>query len=275
MRHLRWMLLALIYTSTASFVMGDLRPEGLPEVLYRPAFLSADSSFTAGLAYTFRLKPEGRCYLVTCHSLFGKISGFETQLTPLQLAMLLKGAIGISVAHPQSWIVAQPYLMFPDATPFKQNDARNDIAAFAVKDTSHLTALLPARELPKKGERIFLLTKSLEDGSLHLMAAEVTATSPQALKYRFLDSQADVQMINGAPILSSQGQLVGMHVAVSQTKLGTLYGLASPVTAICAALEEYETIHARPVEPMTPATTTLGNLPTFMPTPNALPKTRE
>lgn len=239
----------------------------LTDVLYKPTFLTANTSFPAGSAFPVRLVRGGKNYLVTSFSLFGKTSGLDHQLTPTEIAQNIMGGVATSAAHPRQIIVAQPYLLMSNIRVADDNGADGDMAIFGIRNSEKLPSLYLDPTLPAKGDRMFALVKGPSNKVPVLVEVETEWVSPTEIRYLFLDSSVDLVGACGAPILSAQGKVVAMHLGTFTSKSGNLFGFAAPARAIKKALELYEKEHpaAKPAQAVqnlekapTPATAAKG-----------------
>ncbi len=241
--------MALILSLCVTVLARAEITEQFSQTLYRPCFISADSSFSSGLAFVAATSAQN-FYLLTAHSLFGPYSGLDRQWTPTEIARSFRGAIGISLTNPSRWLEASPYIFLPQAGPFSSEGASCDLAAFSVAPAKGLVALSFNRTPPKTSDRIFVMLKLMGDASPYLMKAQVIEVANSYLVYRFDNSSLRLDMTRGAPVLDTDGRLLGMHMGTTVSPLGDLQGVAVSSSTIWSALTAYEQAHAPLPDPV-------------------------
>jgi trypsin-like peptidase len=110
-------------------------------------------------------------------------------------------------------------------------DIRRDVAAFQVADAAGAAVLELAATPPAPGDRVYLLAETDEPGSRIFPAVEV-ATRDRApyLEFQY-DDEVTLKATSGAPILNSDGKVVGINIGGDESK--------SPVEGHANSIESF------------------------------------
>lgn len=211
---------------------ANVRKEGpssvFKNVVFRPTFLTADISHFAGLSFRVRSEVNGRHYLVGAHSLFGPAAELQEQLTPEQISKVIVGAVGVSINDPAYLVVAKNYVMLADARAADDKGSERDIAAFMVINPTTEPALTMDPAKPINGDRVWLYVKYPGTTRVGLEPASIVWLSDKEIRYHFDHQDVNFSGMMGAPILSPDGNVVGMHIGTFKGKSGTIFGFACP-----------------------------------------------
>lgn len=214
-------------------------PQVPPNVLFRPVFLTPDFPISAGSAFRLRDPKTNLHYLVTSHSLLGPAGGLEIQMTPMDISRIVMAAAAVSCTDPRIVIIARPYVFIEDARPSDQRGSEHDLALFALPP---VTGIEPALQLdtcgqPVTGERVWILLKYAGTQVTGMEPARIVSASPREIRYLCDNEKLDLNGAAGAPILTAQGRVLGMHLGTLKVKSGRLYGYACPASAIQMVLD--------------------------------------
>jgi hypothetical protein len=223
-----------------------------PHVIFRPVFLTADFAHYAGMAFRLKHPAAARHYLVTSHSLFGPAAHLDIQMTPDDIARVIVAAIGVSCTDPSELVIARPYVHVSHARPSDENGSGDDLALFEISSSSGGGA--PALTLdpapPVKGDRVWIFVKHPGKSVVAPEAAVIAWVSGGEIRYLIDDPGADLRGSTGAPLLSGDGHVLGIHLGTFTAKSGRLYGYACPGASIHRILEPGWTPPAFPLRPL-------------------------
>ena len=206
-------------------------------VLFRPFFLTTDIAHYTGTAFRLRSESTNQHYLVTAHSLFSPVYGLDVQMSADDIARIIIAAVGVSCTDRSVVVVARPYVYIKDARATDTNGSEKDLALFRLPVTGEEPALTLDPAPPINGDRVWLYVKYAGTSKVGLEPATIAWTSDKEIRYLFENQTVDLRLMNGAPLLSSDSQVVGMHLATFTSKFGRLFGVACPASAIRAVIE--------------------------------------
>ena len=212
-------------------------PKPPPNVIFRPTFLTADIAHYTGMAFRVRSVATNQDYLVTCHSLFSPTFGLDIQMTADDIAHVIVGAVGVSCTDRNVIVVAKPYVYVPNARPADANGAENDLALFRLPARGDEPALLLDPAPPIIGDRVWIYVKYVGTAKVGLEGATIAWKSDKEIRYLLDNQTADLRLVNGAPILSSDSEVVGIHIGTFSSKYGRIFGYACPASSIRALIE--------------------------------------
>jgi hypothetical protein len=211
---------------------GKIPPQVPPNVLFRPTFLTPDFPISAGTAFRLRDPRNGIHYLVTSHSLLGPAGGFDVQMAPMDISRIIMAVAGVSCTDPRTVVLAQPYIFLEDARPTDARGSERDLALFELPATAQQPALVLDPDQPLAGDRVWLLFKYAGQQVTGMEPATIVAVTPTEIRYLCDNDKLDLSGAAGAPLLSPQGRVAGMHLGALGSKSGRTYGYACPAGAI-------------------------------------------
>ncbi len=213
-------------------------PQVPPNVLFRPVFLTPDFPFGAGTAFRLRDPRTNLHYLVTSHSLLGPAGGLDVQMKPMDITRIVMALAGVSCTDPRVVVLARSYVFLEDARVSDQRGSERDLALFALPPEP---GLQPALQLdpapPVAGDRLWVLLKYAGTQAVGMEPGRIVSATPNELRYLCENEKADLGGAAGAPLLSAQGRVLGMHLGTLKVKSGRLYGYACPAGAIQQVLD--------------------------------------
>lgn len=216
----------------------ELRPDPPENVLFRPFFLTPDIAHYAGLAFRIRHEASGQHYLVTAHSIFSPAYGLDVQMTSADIAKVIVAAVGVSCTDRNKIVVAQPYVLIPDAKPADdKGNSEKDIALFRIAAREGEPSLLLDPAPPLQGDRVWLFVKYPDSPRLGLEPATMAFVSPKEIRYLLDNKLADLKGTVGAPLLDKDGYVVGIHLGTYTAPSGRVYGFACPAAAVAPYIE--------------------------------------
>ncbi|OBP13468.1 hypothetical protein A5320_18115 [Rheinheimera sp. SA_1] len=122
-------------------------------------------------------------------------------------------------------------------------DASADIAAFEVNDKPVLNPLNLAKNLPQKGDAVWLHVKKEDCGNL--ISAVVVECTEQTLIFRFAEiNGTEPKYTSGAPLVDRSGKVVGINIGAGRYA-GQRFGHANHVANIRRHLESTNSISFR------------------------------
>jgi hypothetical protein len=234
MRLLPKLLFILFLASSSARVAAESR---VPEnALLKPTFLRINGSWSGGSAFLARIADRGDALLITCHHLFGPATGLEQQMSSDDIARDVAGAVGLSMNDRRTIVVAPTYLKIANARPFDKTGAEADLAAFIVRDSEKLPSFSFAEHMPQKGETVFVYARPRNSDEAKLLPATVQEVEDKWLAYAYADKTLDMRGTSGAPVLDTEGRVVGMNLGGGEQN-GQLVGIANPASAMRAAIQ--------------------------------------
>ncbi|EIP98394.1 hypothetical protein OpiT1DRAFT_02850 [Opitutaceae bacterium TAV1] len=223
---------------TPSQIPSQVPPQVPPNVLFRPTFLTPDFPLSAGTAFRLRDTKSGLHYLVTSHSLLGPAGGLTEQMSPMDISRVVMALAAVSCTDPRTVLLAQPYVFLEDARPTDGRGSERDLALFALPPPVGLQPALlldPGQTL--LNDRVWLLLKYAGQQVTGMEPAVIMAVTPTEIRYLCENDKLDLSGAAGAPLLSPQGRVVGMHLGTLRSKSGRTYGYACPAGAIQQVLD--------------------------------------
>ena len=224
------------FTILTLLVMGipvlasDIPP--LPKLaLFKPTFLELNSSWSAGTAFSLKVPRKDEQVLVMPDHLFGPAGGQDTQMTPDDIAEQVRAVVGLSMQDKRTVIVAGPYLKIADAHPLDETGVDKDLAVFPLRTKQEANAFELADRSPERDDRVYMFARLRGESEPKLLPGTVIRSSDTELVYLFESSVFDAAGTSGAPILNSDGKVVGMNVGGTESN-GKQYGFANPAAAI-------------------------------------------
>jgi hypothetical protein len=217
----------------------EVVPVPPPNVIFRPTFLTADIAHYTGMAFRVRSEATSQHYLVTCHSLFSPTFGLDVQMTADDIARVIVAAVGVSCTDRSVVVLAKPYIYVPDARPADRNGngAEKDLALFYLPTRGDEPALRLDPAPPIVGDRVWIYVKYAGTAKVGLEGATIAWKSEKEIRYLLDNQNADLRLVNGAPILSADSDVVGIHIGTFTSKLGRIFGYACPASSIRALIE--------------------------------------
>lgn len=213
-------------------------PPAIPEhVLFRPTFVSPDFAHYAGLAFRLGHGEDGRQYLVTAHSLFGPAADLDVQMSDEDIERMIVAAVGVSCTDPRSVVMARRHVRVPGARRADERGAEKDLALFELPARMGSRALALDETPPMRGDRAWLQMKYAGTGRTGFEPVVIAWVSDKELRYLLQNQEADLRGTTGAPIISTEGKVIGMHLGVFASGTGRKFGYACPAGAIRAVLE--------------------------------------
>jgi len=212
---------------------SNTAPRPPAHVLFRPNYLTADIAHFAGLAFRARSERSGQHYLVASHTAFGPGADLQEQLSPDQIATVIVAAVGVSVNDPGVLVTAKPYVMFPEAHVADDTGCDKDIAMFNIPGSSPQDpALVLDEAAPIKGDKVWVYVKYPGTPKTGLEPASIVWISDKEFRYHFDNQGVNISNCMGAPVLTPDGLVVGMHIGTFKSKSGFLFGFACPSAAM-------------------------------------------
>jgi hypothetical protein len=213
------------------------QPEPPADVIFRPTFLTADIAHFAGMAFRLKDEKADRHYLVTAHSLFGPGADLDVQMTSEDISRVIVAMVGVSCTDPRAVVMARRYVPLSDARRSDENGADKDIAMFELPVRLGERALVPDLSVPVRGDRVWIYVKYAGTSRVGLEPAQLAWVSGKEIRYVLENQNVDLRGTTGAPLLSHEGTVVGMHLGVFTSGSGRKFGYACPVAAILSVIE--------------------------------------
>lgn len=229
------------------------QPTPPADVIFRPSFLTADFAHYAGMAFRLRQDKSERQFLVTAHSLFGPAADLDVQMSSEDIERVIVAAVGVSCTDPRSVVVARRYVPLAGARRADEKGAEKDLAMFELPARLGERALSLDASPPVRGDRVWVYVKYAGSARVGLEPATLAWVSDREIRYLLDNQEADLRGTTGAPVLSQEGTVVGMHLGVFTAKSGRKFGYACPGGALADALEPRREKPASVLKPTSPA----------------------
>ena len=218
----------LFFTGTALAVADSPPIDG---DIYKPTFLFADDSLTAGTAFLVGGKAQN--ILVTCHHLFGPDGGLQQQRSPDDIVQQIHGAVALSMKDQTTILQAPVYLKVADAFPLDAKDYSKDLALFVVASPANAKNFKLAATMPKIGDHVWVYARLRGTNEAKLFSAIVSEITSARLRYIFDDPSFNIAGTSGSPVLDQKGEVVGMNLGGGTTDdKKRVYGAANPASSI-------------------------------------------
>jgi hypothetical protein len=210
------------------------QPVPLPNVIFRPTFLSPDIAHNAGMAFRVKDPVGGGHYFVTAHTLFGPAADLDIQMSSEDIARVIVAAVGVSCTDPKNVVVARNYVPLPGARRADDKGSEKDIAVFELPNKLNDLSLVLDPSPMVRGERVWLFVKYNGTNRVGLEGAIVAYVTETEIRYVLENQEVDLKSTTGAPVLSKEGKVVGMHLGVFSSQTQRRFGYAAPAAAIRA-----------------------------------------
>jgi hypothetical protein len=179
------------------------------DAVFRPSFTTTEGEIDAGSGFLVRW-PGGPVLLLTAHHLLGRTGGMSREYTGAELAGVVSGVTADSVDDENLEVASNTMVDLPEAVS-SDVDIRRDIAAFQVADASGATVLELATAPPQRGDRVYLLAETDKPGSQIYPAVETAKRGTPYLEFEY-DDPLSLKATSGAPVLNSDGKVVGINI---------------------------------------------------------------
>lgn len=206
--------------------------------ILKPEFEVGSKVYKAGT--TFKLKFEDRYFLVTAHHLFGPAGSLEVQLSPSQLSDQFQSIKGYDFDSGEVLLTSNSLVRLDQAAPYREGDPSKDLSIFELSaDTDGYLEL--SKEKPSKGDTVYLFArlKKHKEGDPLLHPATVIESTDTTLDYRYKNGFLNPRATSGAPILNSDGKVVGMNIAAAGIPIFNWKGRANPLDSIFSQLSAH------------------------------------
>lgn len=233
--------------------VAQAQPTPPPNVIFRPTVLTADVSYYAGMAFRIQQEGSGLQFLVTAHSLFGPSADLDVQLNNEEIQRAVMGLVGVSCTDPRVVVLARRYLPLVGARRSDDAGSEKDIAVFELSPTPSEPALILDRSPALKGDKVWIFVKYAGTNRVGLEPAVIEGVSKNEIHYAIENQEVNLTGTLGAPVLSSDGSLVAMHLGFFPSAAGRKIGFGSPADAIA---DVFDPNRERPVSVMRPVTAT-------------------
>lgn len=199
--------------------------------IFRPKFKTIDGIHTAGTAFLVKWS-DGRHLLLTAHHVFSRTGGMARNIDAAELPHVFWHVDARSVDDPAIVLRTDKLVRIAEARSLSPTD----LAAFFIADPGRARVLSFAPDAPRQGERIFLLAE-LQNRPGRLWPAHVKHPSPTALSYVFDDPDLNLNATSGAPLVDTEGRVVGMNVGGGELD-GVPVAMGLPSAAIREMLSQ-------------------------------------
>ena len=172
--------------------------------------------------------------MLTPHHIFGPAGGFDRDYAFAELKGLFDEMQGVSLSG-AARIRSIRMLDVKGTNPRDWIDRRADLAVFVIENAANVAVLPLARNLPKVGEPVWLLSPvSGLQGLRH--AAQITVSSEAIMNWTYAAAGMSLAGTSGAPVVNERGEVVAMNLGV-RAEGATRIGLGGSATSIAKRLE--------------------------------------
>lgn len=238
--HERWLTVEIPEAAT---------PRVPDHFVVKPEFSCGIESFFGGHAFVVEIEGHSRPVVLTALHVMDELiksKGIDTTdenstYTGWELPDLVT-KVNIYDVMETKWFFAElgsagPMLALPHArTQDEEPISHRDIAAFWVSDPKDLSPGKLAKTTPEVGEAVWLAAK-LPDLDQRTLKAVVVEATDQSLVFKFEDPPVYPKYASGAPVLNTDGDVVGINVGKGKIS-GQTVGHANHVGNIRRHLEE-------------------------------------
>ncbi len=194
-------------------------------------------SFSGGTAFVCRLNDPGETVILTAHHLFGPACGWEVEFRWDELRDEFEAMTALSMNNFRKWVTSTELVEIPGAEGWNGDGYHRDIAAWRFPEGSELPALPLATELPQKGESVFLFARERGKEKLELFEAVVEIATDTEFTYRYKRTEkVNFGGTSGAPILDSEGRVVGINLGGYDEEGALTLGVGNPLPSIVKML---------------------------------------
>lgn len=208
----------------------------IPELsVLRPYFQTTlgnvDVGSAVGTAFAVELDGTESHVVLSALSVLGTASGLTRQAEAAELVEIFKtSTLGSAFGGFDGVVSATGFVCIPESAPFDRPSEAGDILAISMPKKTKLEAFKLSKDLPAKGEMIWLSAAMFAGAppSQRQHSAIVTGQDANGnITYVFDDRTISHQGTLGAPILNKSGDVVAIHLG-GTTEDGKLSGFANP-----------------------------------------------
>ncbi|MDP4182420.1 MAG: serine protease [Bacillota bacterium] len=206
----------------------NIQDPSVPEnSIFRPHIELLNNNLDAGTAFGVELEGRKEPYVITAIHLFGPNGGLDKDIPSVELAKNIKKVSITDVFSSKECGTLDKILTIPEAKPVPEID--KDIAVFIGTSDLKINKFKINAGLPKEGDNVWLAASvyggAPENQKLH--KATITSVGEKGLYFKYENSNLKLQATSGAPILNSDGQVIGINISMI-SKNGDLIGVANP-----------------------------------------------
>jgi Trypsin-like peptidase domain len=225
--HHIWLLAILL----AICVESSADPVPVKNLLFKPTFVTANESFTAGTAFLCEYPDRKVIVLMTAQHLLGHAGGFPAELPWDSLNETIKLTTAISMDNPDIHISSKRAVLIEGAHALDKTGLQNDMAVFEVDSANAQPALKLAENSPAAGDRIWLYGRQRDSKVVELFRGTVILSSPRELRFVYDANDIRLPGTSGAPVLNSGGDVVAINIG-GYARDGKLVGYGNPMSSI-------------------------------------------
>ncbi|RPI74487.1 MAG: DUF2628 domain-containing protein [Desulfobacteraceae bacterium] len=184
------------------------------DAVLKPVFSTDFGNIQVGTAFITHLPEKNQYVLVTAHSLFGSRGGFPKDYNWDELATDIRTVKATSIGNPSKMVLTSSWLSIPGAGFSKIYDGSLDLAALYLISDFGMGSLPLSQTLPKKGEKVWLITEMPARGKQFRFAAVIVEVNQDLVQYVFENNQLDPGSVIGAPVLNAESKVVAINTVI-------------------------------------------------------------
>lgn len=214
------------------------------DALVLMSYETKEGPISTASAFGCRAFEEAAPMLCTSHRIFGPASGLDTVVPQEQLAHFVEHGFGRGRTSAAIFASVHDPLPILDTGVVSAGNLRNDILAFALLPPSRIHPLPLSMRSPQVGAlvTIVVLEAKPDDPAAPPGVGQGSTFEIRTIQARVIDASKDILIYafegappephsNGAPVLDSDGEVIGVHISTA-TDAGATYGAAAPASAL-------------------------------------------
>ncbi len=206
----------------------------ITEALFRPVFVTEDSSFSAGSAVAIQLESFDTPVVITAHHLFGPSGGLEETIKSEDLHSFIKNVVFYNLFTENEIFQSNKVLVLTEADA--SEGIHKDLSAFLAVDYNIDATYSLSNKALKEGDRVWLLA-SLYLNEQEIHPGRIVEYTDERVIYQFDDSSLDLTASSGAPIINRNGEIIALNLG-GQLSEEVLYGYGNPSVSMLKILNK-------------------------------------
>jgi hypothetical protein len=208
------------------------------DAIFRPAFVTREGTYRAGTAFAVSVEAGQlkETLLLTAMHLMGPSGGLRRDIPQTELPEFVK-SVRLNEAYSGKkignalWVISLPKAC--------QSEINFDVAAFKIPDKVKVATLQLAEKQPLVDQPVWLAASVIygENPRKMLHKCRVVESGERELVYEYENPNLNLTATSGAPIINSDGRVVGINVRIER-QADRLLGRANPSASVRQMLKE-------------------------------------